>query len=110
MNDRGVVQAPIFSGHESFPLRFTWLTKAVRHCEAVRERDLFSRPDGMVILGVGKNMVRSMRSWAIATGMLEADGETGRVKRLRPTRLGTLLFGANGLDPFMEDPGTIWLL
>lgn len=64
----------------------------------------------MVILGVGKNMVRSMRSWGIATGALESDGSVGRVARLRPTRLGAMLFGKKGLDPFMEDPATTWLL
>jgi hypothetical protein len=104
------IQAHVFSGHESFPIRFTWLTKAVRHCEPVINRDLFSRPDAMVVLGVGKNMVRSMRSWAIRTKMLEDDGAAGRIARLRPTRLGGLLFGEGGVDPFMEDPATIWLL
>jgi hypothetical protein len=104
------IQAQVFSGHESFPIRFTWLTKAVRLCEPENQRDLFSRPDAMVTLGVGKNMVRSMRSWALVTGMLEHDGESGRAKRLRPTNLGRLLFGAEGVDAFMEDPGTVWLL
>jgi hypothetical protein len=104
------IQAHVFSGHESFPIRFTWLTKAVRRCEDEDQRDLFSRTDAMVTLGVGKNMVRSMRSWALATGMLEPESEEGRVKHLRPTVLGTLLFGQEGRDPFMEDPATIWLL
>lgn len=110
MNAPARVQARVFSGHESFPIRFTWLTKAVRQCEPKEQRDLFSKPDAMVTLGVGKNMVRSMRSWAIASGMLEPDGEGGRAMRLRPTRLGELLFGIRGADPFMEDPATIWLI
>ena len=110
MTAGAAVQAQIFSGHESFPVRLTWLTKAVRQCEPEAGRDLFSRPDAMERLGVGKNMVRSMRWWAIVAGMLEVDGEGGRVKRLRPTRIASLLFGSDGLDPFMEDPGTVWLL
>ena len=109
MFEPAFVQGQIFSGHESFPIRFTWLTKAVRHCEPEKDRDLFSRPDAMVTLGVGKNMVRSMRSWGISTRMLEKE-EQSRAARLRPTTLGALLFGTNGLDPFMEDPATIWIL
>ena len=110
MSRTEVLQAQVYSGHESFPIRFTWLTKAVRHCEREEHRDLFSRPDAMVTLGVGKNMVRSMRSWGISTRMLEPDGDTARNSRLRPTPLGELLFGEHGVDPFMEDPATIWLV
>lgn len=55
-------------------------------------------------------MVRSMRSWALATGMIEPERDTGRITRHCPTALGTLLFGEDGLDPFMEDPATVWLL
>ena len=110
MNPKEVLQAQVYSGHESFPIRFTWLTKAVRHCERQESRDLFSRPDAMVTLGVGKNMVRSMRSWGISTRMLESDGDAHRNKLLRPTQLGGMLFGENGVDPFMEDPATIWLI
>jgi Protein of unknown function (DUF4007) len=105
-----LIQAQVFSGHESFPLRFTWLTKAVRYCESESQRDLFSRPDAMVLLGVGKNMVRAIRSWALATGVLEPDESDGRVARFRPTSIGRLLFGVSGADPFMEDPATVWLV
>src|SRR5689334_14834769 len=104
------VQGHVFSGHESFPLRFTWLIKAVRACEREQERDLFSRPDAVVLLGVGKNMVRSIRSWGLSTGMLEPEEAVGRSTRLRPTALGSMLFGEQGLDPYMEDPGTTWLI
>lgn len=110
MNVAASIQARVFSGHESFPIRFTWLTKAVRHCEPHDSRDLFSRPDAMVTLGVGKNMVRSMRSWGMSTRMLEPEEEGGRATRLRPTALGAMLFGVGGLDPFMEDPATIWIV
>ncbi len=110
MKASALLQAQVFSGHESFPIRFTWLTKAVRHCEPIQDRDLFSRDDAMVTLGVGKNMVRSMRSWGISTRMLEVEEDGGRISRLRPTALGAMLFGADGLDPFMEDPATVWLV
>ena len=106
----GNIQSQVFSGHESFPLRFTWLTKAVRGCERPQCRDLFARDDAMVRLGVGKNMVRSMKFWAVSTAILGEDSPAGRVRRHRPTTLGTFLFGERGRDPFMEDPATVWLL
>ncbi len=104
------IQAQVFSGHESFPLRFTWLTKAVRGCEKPKHRTLFSSDDAMVRLGVGKNMVRSIRFWGLNTAMLADDEPEGRVSRHCPTKLGAFLFGDEGRDPFMEDPATIWLL
>jgi hypothetical protein len=110
MQGPGTIQALVFSGHESFPIRFTWLAKAVRHCELEAQRDLFSRPDAMVVLGVGKNMVRAMRSWALATEVMEPDEADGRLARFRPTALGRFLFGDGGADPFMEDPATVWLV
>lgn len=105
-----LIQAQTFSGHESFPLRFTWLAKAVRGCEPQKQRDLFSRDDAIVRLGVGKNMVRSIRYWAVNTAVLEDDTPAGRTGRHRPSLLGELLFGTKGRDPFIEDPGTVWLL
>lgn len=110
MTAEHVIQAQTFSGHESFPLRFTWLTKAVRGCEPPKHRDLFARDDGMVRLGVGKNMVRSIRFWGLSTAVLAEDEPVGRQSRHCPTRLGAFLFGERGKDPFMEDPATVWLL
>ena len=94
------------SGHESFPCRYTWLPKAVRGLTA--NAKLFSDEDqAMVDLGLGKNMVRSARFWAQAAGMtaLLAKG-TG----YQPTEAGALLLGKKGLDPFLEDIRTLWLL
>lgn len=104
------IQSQTFSGHESFPLRFTWLAKAVRGCESPKQRDMFSREDAIVRLGVGKNMVRSIRYWALNTAVLEDDEPAGRTGRHRPSPLGEFLFGTKGRDPFIEDPGTVWLL
>ncbi|HAM43746.1 MAG TPA: DUF4007 domain-containing protein [Propionibacteriaceae bacterium] len=96
-----------FSGHETFALRYGWLTKAV---EAVgHEPDVFSRDDAIVRLGVGKNMVRSIRHWGLATGILEEEAGT-RGGLARVSELGRLLFLEPGGDPYLEDPATLWLL
>lgn len=95
------------SGHETFPLRYGWLKKAF---DAVTEweregyeRSVFLADDSIARFGVGRNMVGSMRHWATAVGVIADDG-------CRPTTLGRFLFDTNGLDPYMEDPVTAWLI
>ena len=94
-----------FTGHETFPFRYTWLPKGIG--SLLEHPDLFSREDALVKLGVGKNMVKSIRHWCTALDVVERDGRQGLV---RPTDMGFSLFGDEGWDPFLEDPGTLWLL
>lgn len=100
-----------FSGHESFPFRNTWLTKGVANC--AKSSTIFNEDEAMVTLGVGKNMVRSIRHWCLATRVLEEDPETpnNRGRHLRPSILGRRLFlGDDAWDRYLEDTGTLWLL
>jgi hypothetical protein len=94
------------SGHESFPCRYTWLPKAVR---GLRENPkLFSdEAEAMVNLGVGKNMVHSIRFWSQVSGMTTVSARGG-VPIV--TELGQRVLGSNGLDPFLEDIRTLWLI
>jgi hypothetical protein len=62
--------------------------------------------NAMVELGVGKNMVRSIRFWVEACGMAEPRKEGG----LQPTWLGEKVFLHRGVDPYMEDSRTLWLM
>src|SRR3954447_18981402 len=100
-----------FSGHETFPFRYPWLKKGY---DAVREDvTVFGRDDAITTLGVGKNMVRSIRHWCLAAGLLEEGRGTGenRATTLRPSTLGDwLLHDETGRDPYLEDPATLWLL
>lgn len=60
---------PTFGGHEKFVFRHGWLKKRV---DAVRKEPLvFTRDEALAELGVGKNMVRSIRHWCLATGLVE---------------------------------------
>lgn len=99
-----------FAGHETFPFRYAWLPKAVEFVG--RDPGIFRAEDAMVQLGVGKNMVKSIRHWALATGVLEEDRSVtnNRGRELRPTELGRHLLGGGGWDPYLEDAGTLWLL
>jgi len=94
-----------FSGHETFPLRFGWLPKGLR--ELKNNPNIFFEKDAMVKLGVGKNMVRAIRHWCTTLNMAKIDGRKGIAE---VTPLGESLFLNSGWDPYLEDPGTIWLL
>jgi hypothetical protein len=95
-----------FSGHETFPFRYPWLKKGF---DAVLEDGgVFLRDDAITTLGVGKNMVRSIRHWCLTAGVLE--DKPGEGRSLRPSALGKLLLAEEGLDPYLEDPATLWLL
>ncbi|WP_278850985.1 DUF4007 family protein [Parasutterella excrementihominis] len=101
-----------FSGHETFNLRQNWLYKAVSFCrESLKrgESPNFNGPDAMVSLGVGKNMVSSLKWWGLQTGFLENCGN-----RILPSELSKVIFGDEinddrALDPFGESLVTAWL-
>jgi len=101
---------PQFSGHETFPLRYGWLKKVfdrVAETESQPENRLDCWGDDAIArFGVGKNMVASMRHWAKATDVIEEPGNN----IVRTKMFGQLLFGPRGLDPFMENPSTLWLI
>lgn len=98
-----------FSGHETFPLRHLWLRKAydaVAKYKRGAPKSIFSDPAAIITFGVGKNMVTSIRHWAIACEIVEEDGD-----KYRPSEIGTFLFDEQtGRDPFMEAPATTWLM
>ena len=99
--------AKSFAGHETFAFRYSWLKKGVDHLMA--DPETFRRDEAQVLLGVGKNMVKSIRHWCIATRLAEElPGTRGR--GIRPTELGMRLLSDNGWDPFMEDEATLWLI
>jgi hypothetical protein len=101
------IESGSFAGHETFPFRYTWLKKAMEFVR--KDPEAFGRDDAMVELGVGKNMVKSMRHWARACGVIEeVAGKRGR--ELKVSDFGELLFGDGGWDPYLEDHGTLWVL
>lgn len=100
---------PQLSGHETFPLRYGWLKKAfdaVWEAEGdTKNKSVFSAIDAIARFGVGKNMVASIRHWATAAGVIKDES-----RRIVTTSLGRRLFAEGGLDPYMEDPATAWLI
>jgi hypothetical protein len=92
-----------FGRHESFPLRYGWLTKGVK--ALIDDPRILERESATVSLGVGKNMVLSIRYWLLATRIIKKN--SANALELTPT--GAIIFGEQG-DPYLEDEGTIWLL
>ena len=88
-----------FSGHESFYCKSLWLKKGYDFVSANKD---FNASNAVVDLGVGKNMVSSIRYWLRAFGLLDEGN---------PTNIADYLFNnENGKDPYIEDLGTLWLL
>ena len=90
---------PIFSGHESFVCKSHWLKRGY---DFVRGENNFNDDDAVVRLGVGKNMVASIKFWLKAIGLLKDAGLVALANHL--------FDDDNGKDPYLEDIGTLWLL
>jgi hypothetical protein len=55
-------------------------------------------------------MVRSIRHWGIASGLLEECEAKGLTKPLKPTWLAQQLFLNEKWDPYLEKDGSLWLI
>lgn len=88
-----------FSGHESFYCKSLWLKKGYDFITGNKD---FNEPNTVIELGVGKNMVSSLRFWMRAFGLFDEG---------KPTFIAEyLLDSERGKDPYIEDLGTLWLL
>lgn len=88
-----------FSGHESFQCKYLWLKKGYDYLLAGGK---FNDADSVVMLGVGKNMVASIRFWLRAFSLITADELTPLAKYI--------FDDVNGRDKFTEDINTLWIL
>ncbi|MDP3147809.1 MAG: DUF4007 family protein [Ignavibacteria bacterium] len=88
-----------FSGHESFHCRSLWLKKGY---EFISSDHKFSEPSAVVDLGVGKNMVSSISYWMNSFGLA--------AKENRFSELADFIMGEEGVDPYLEDNASLWLL
>ncbi len=92
--------------HETFTPRYGWLKKGY---DAVKEDSaVFKASDAVERLGVGKNMVRSIRFWCTAFHIIEPSPEGSGL--MVTTKLGDKLLNNTGWDPYLEDIASIWLL
>lgn len=94
-----------FKAHESFFIRKGWLYKGLRNVQ--EQPDIFSnkKVNPSDILGIGTNMVRSLRYWLQVTGLSEEVLSGGRHQEFTP--LANIIWEH---DRYMEEIGTLWLL
>ncbi|MFJ9915538.1 DUF4007 family protein [Actinacidiphila glaucinigra] len=100
-----------FARHETFAPRFGWLHKA--YVEMKKSPEVFLAEDAPVLLGVGKNMVHSMRYWSRAFKLAReyyGGQASSRAMLSYPTWEARWLLDENGADPYLEETGSLWLL
>lgn len=98
-----------FAKHETFHIREGWLFKGL---SAIKEAEDQQKPPSIFLdkdapehLGIGRNMVKSLRFWMQATGLSVEKLEGQSVQRL--TEFGQLVWQH---DLYLEYEGTLWLL
>ncbi len=95
-----------YSGHETFPCRYAWLPKAF--AAIMNDRNTFHDEErAMIRLGVGKNMVRAIRFWMVEACVAIRNNDGGH----QPSEFAKAIFNRKkGMDPFLQDIRTLWLL
>lgn len=97
-----------FSGHETFPLRQMWIKKVVDMADAngLIKKAKFNSAEFIAELGVGKNMLASMKHWAQACQIITEHD----LSSFALTELAKKIFLHNGHDPYSEQASSTWLL
>jgi hypothetical protein len=94
-----------FRAHDTFFIRKGWLSKGVKNILADPAVFVSRENNPMDTLGIGANMVKSLRYWLQAVGLTEETPSGRRLQTL--TELGKII---QENDPYMEELGTLWLL
>jgi hypothetical protein len=94
-----------FRAHETFFIRKGWLSKGMKH--VLRKPNVFvdKEENPMDVLGIGSNMVKSLRYWLQAVGLTQEPRTGRRDQTLTP--LGNVIYAH---DRFIEEMGTLHLL
>ena len=92
-----------FGQHQTFYLRQQWLTKGL--IETRNDSRFFYNPEHFEILGVGKNMAKSIRYWLTATELVKEERSTQTEIVL--SDLGKIVFEK---DLYVKDSYTLGLL
>lgn len=86
--------------HESFTIREGWLSKGLLALDD--NEKVFSSEDATDILGIGTNMVKSLKYWLYATNLIKDNKN-----KIEITDFGKLILQ---YDPYMEDSFTWWMI
>ena len=94
-----------FRGHETFSIRKGWLNKGIQNIENCPGVFLGDAGNSMDVLGIGANMVKSLRYWMLATNIASEPLLGHRVQTL--TELGRTIYNN---DPYFEESGSLCLI
>ena len=62
-----------FSGHDTFHCKEQWILKGIQLIDNQEIKGVFNTNNAIPLLGVGKNMVRSIQHWLRAFGILNKE-------------------------------------
>ena len=94
-----------FRAHETFFIRKGWLNKGMKYISIKPDVFVDKEENPMDVLGIGSNMVKSLRYWLQAVGLTKEPTHGRRLQEF--TELGQSVF-AN--DRYIEELGTLYLL
>lgn len=94
-----------FRAHDTFAIRKGWLNKGLRNIEKAPDVFISKENNPMDVLGIGANMVKSLRYWLQATGLTSEPNSGKRTQSLTP--IGEIIYGN---DPYFEETGSLWLV
>lgn len=94
-----------FRAHETFFIRKGWINKGLRNVDQNGSVFISKEENPMDVLGIGSNMVKSLRYWLQAVGLTKEPEHGKRSQTL--TELGQCVFDQ---DPYIEEIGTLQLL
>ncbi len=86
--------------HESFSIREGWLAKGIKNVKEYG--NVFALQNATNILGIGTNMVKSLKYWMTATKLIEEKN-----REIMLSDFGSII---NEYDPYLEDIFSWWLI
>lgn len=88
-----------FSGHEKFECKIDWIAKGLNAFSDNNQIfNLTNVEEGIEMLGLGINMIKSLKHWMQVSGLIEQSDLT---------ELGHTILEK---DPYLENSDTLWLL
>lgn len=94
-----------FRAHETFFIRKGWISKGMKYVSISPDVFISKEDNPMDVMGIGANMVKSLRYWLQAIGVTQEPASGKRTQTLTP--FGQLVFAH---DKYIEEIGTLYLL
>lgn len=91
-----------FKKSESFYIRDGWIEKALNAINDNSNINIFSKNNGIKILGIGSNMVKGLKYWLLAAGLIQSNG-----KNIELSNLGKLIVK---YDKYLEEDFSLFII